>query len=75
MKTPMCTAGHLVNLAGTVGYALVKKYDLPAAARMIHIKNRPDVPPQNYGSIPQRLAIAYIRERVAEEAAKGGQES
>jgi len=66
-KTRMCTAGHLVNMAGEVGYALKQKYDFPTAARMIHMKNRPDVLPQNFGSISQDLAMAYIRERATEE--------
>ncbi len=70
-KTPMCSAGHLVNLAGEVGYALKAKYGWPGAARMIHMKNRPDVPSQNFGSIPQAFAMAYIRERAAEEADQG----
>jgi hypothetical protein len=68
-KTPMCTAGHLVNMADGVGYKLRQKYGFPIAARLIHLKNRPDVQPQNFGNIRQELAMAYIRERAAEEAA------
>ena len=68
--TAMCTAGHLVNMAGPAGYALRHKYGWAGAARMIHAKNRPDVPPQNFGSIPQKFAMAYIRQRAAEEAAE-----
>src|SRR3990167_5050627 len=67
-ETPMCTAGHLVNMAGEVGYELKKKYGFPVAARLIHLKSRPDAPPQNYGSIPQDFAMAYIRERAKEES-------
>ena len=66
-KTEMCTAGHLVNMAGEVGYKLQKKYGWEIAATLIHRKSRPDVPPQNFGAIPQELAMAYIRERAAEE--------
>ena len=66
-KTEMCTAGHLVNMAGEVGYNLQKKYGWKIAATLIHRKSRPDVPPQKFGFIPQKLAIAYIRERAAEE--------
>jgi hypothetical protein len=66
-KTPMCTAGHLVNMAGEAGYKLKHKYGWETAARLIHFKSRPDVPPQNFGGIPQKFALAYIRERAAEE--------
>jgi hypothetical protein len=66
-KTPMCTAGHLVNFCGAIGYKLREKYGWVIAARMIHNKNRPDVPPQNFGGIPQEFAMAYIRERAQEE--------
>ena len=69
-KTPMCTAGHLVNMAGEVGYSLSKKYGPAGAARLIHRRWRPDVPPQNFGSIPQKFAMAYIRQRAKEEADK-----
>ena len=68
--TPMCTAGSLVNMAGEVGYKLRHKYGWEMAARMIHMKNRPDAPVQNFGSIPQKFALAYIRERAAEEQEK-----
>ncbi|MDE1971481.1 MAG: hypothetical protein KGI50_07960 [Patescibacteria group bacterium] len=66
--TPMCTAGHLVNMAGDIGYKLKDKYGWNIAATMIHRKSRPDVPPQNFGTIPQEFAMAYIRERAKEEA-------
>jgi hypothetical protein len=66
-KTPMCTAGHLVNMAGEIGYELKRKYGWEIAASIIHRKSRPDVPPQNFGGIPQEMAMAYIRERAAEE--------
>jgi len=69
-KTPMCTAGHLINMAGEVGYKLLEKYDWTGAATRIHRKNRPDVPPQNFNCIPQEWALAYIRERAAEETGK-----
>jgi len=65
--TPMCTAGHLVNMAGEAGYKLKDKYSWQKAARLIHMKSRPDVPPQNFGAIPQKFAMAYIEERAAEE--------
>ncbi len=63
----MCTAGHLVNMAGKIGYALKDKYGWQGAANLIHAKSRPDVPPQNFGTIPQEWAMAYIEERAAEE--------
>ena len=65
--TPMCTAGHLVNMAGEIGYKLGMKYGFSVAARMIHMKSRPDVPPQNFGNIPQKFALAYIETRALEE--------
>ena len=67
--TSMCTAGHLVNMAGEIGYKLKDKYDWQIAARLIHMKSRPDVPPQNFGGIQQEFAMAYIEERAAEEEA------
>jgi hypothetical protein len=67
-KTPMCTAGHLVNMGGEDGFKLKDAYGWERAALMIHMKSRPDAPPQNYGGIPQEWAMAYIRERAAEEA-------
>ena len=69
--TPMCTAGHLVNKAGDVGYKLVSKYggNFPMVAGWIHAKARPDVPPQNFDNIPNEWALAYIEQRAAEEAA------
>ena len=66
-KTPMCTAGHLVNMAGEIGYRLKEKYGWQDAAALIHYKSRPEVPPQNFGAIPQEFAMAYIEERAAEE--------
>lgn len=66
-NTQMCTAGHLINMAGEIGYKLQYKYGWKGAARLIHMKSRPDVPPQNFGGIPQEFAMAYIEERAAEE--------
>ena len=70
-KTRMCTAGHLVNMAGEPGYRLLEAcggcFDIAAA--LIHDASRPDVPQQNFGSIPQELAMAYIEQRAAEEEA------
>jgi hypothetical protein len=65
--TPMCTAGHLVNMAGPDGYALKDRLGYAGAATLIHMKSRPDVPPQNFGNIPQKWALAYIEARAAEE--------
>src|SRR5205085_2004216 len=69
-KTPMCIGGHLVNLAGEIGYALARKYDFAAAARLIHLKSRPDATPPSFGAIPNAWTLAYIRARAAEEAKK-----
>ncbi len=60
--TPMCTAGHLVNMAGEIGYKLKAKYGWTTAAKLIHLKTHPDQPVQNFGSIPQSWALAYIKE-------------
>lgn len=67
----MCTAGHLVSMAGAKGYELLKKCgnDFSLAAGLIHMASRPDAPQQNFGSIPQEWAMAYIEERAAEEEA------
>src|SRR3990167_6623045 len=66
-RTPMCTAGHLVNMAGDIGYELMKKNGWGTAAGLPPIKTRSDAPPQNYGNIPQKFAMAYIEQRAAEE--------
>lgn len=58
--TQMCTAGHLVNMAGKWGYDHVDKWGFEKTAALIHIKVHPDAPTQNFGSIPQADAIAYI---------------
>jgi len=58
--TQMCTAGHLVNMGGTMGYDLMKQYGWAKAASLIHVKTHPDMPTQNFGSISQSNAIAYI---------------
>jgi ribosomal protein L13E len=66
--TPMCTAGHLVNLGGELGYALQDRYGFPTAAALIHFKAHPDWPCQNFGNIPQDLALAYIEEMAYRES-------
>jgi len=58
----MCTAGHLVNMAGQAGYDMVKIYGWEIAASVIHHKVHPELPTQNFGSIPQEWALAYIEE-------------
>ena len=68
--TPMCTAGHLVQMAGAAGYALRKKYGWVGAAALIHMKAHPDDPPQNFGSIPQDWALAYIETMAKKEASQ-----
>jgi hypothetical protein len=69
-NTAMCTAGHLVNMAGEAGYKLKNAVGgFAEAARLIHLKSRPDVPPQDFGSIPQAYALAYIEKRAEEEEA------
>jgi hypothetical protein len=68
-STAMCTAGHLVNMAGEIGYKLQKKYGWKDAATMIHYKSSPDLPIQDFNDIPQENALAYI-EFMAELEAK-----
>ncbi len=65
--TAMCTAGHLVNMAGIVGYQLKDKYGWRMAAMLIHQKSSPDLPCQNFGNIPQEWALAYIEEMANRE--------
>jgi hypothetical protein len=63
----MCTAGHLVNMGGGMGYALKDKYGFSVAAALIHEKAHPGWPCQNFGSIPQDWALAYIEEMAGHE--------
>jgi hypothetical protein len=65
--TQMCTAGHLVNMAGEQGYALQKRFGWEGAASRIHLKVHPTAPCQNFASIPQSHAIAYIEMMAAYE--------
>ena len=65
--TAMCTAGHLVNMAGERGYQLKDKYGWAGAAFMIHKKAHPNYPCQNFDNIPQEWALAYIEEMADRE--------
>ncbi|MBX9851858.1 MAG: hypothetical protein K2X86_08875 [Cytophagaceae bacterium] len=67
-STEMCTAGHLVNMAGSIGYDLKDKYGWEMAATLIHKKSCPDFPIQNFGNIPQEWALAYIEEMAERES-------
>jgi hypothetical protein len=69
-NTPMCIAGHTVNIAGEAGYKLAHVFGFDGAARMIHMASRPDVSCPRYDSYPNECALAYIQER-AEEEEKG----
>jgi hypothetical protein len=60
--TPMCTAGHFVNMAGKVGYEAKEIFGWEKAASMISMKAHPDFPVQNFGSIPQKNALAFVEE-------------
>ena len=62
--TPMCTAGHLVNMAGKIGWELKNKYGWQDAAALIHIKAHPDFPKQDFGAIGDDRAMAYIEAAV-----------
>ena len=69
--TPMCAAGHLVHMAGKVGYDLLEKYgDFKLVATMIHAKYNPQMPMQNFGLTNTENAIALI-EYQAELEGKG----
>jgi len=69
--TPMCAAGHLVHMAGKVGYDLLEKYgDFKLVATMIHAKYNPQMPMQNFGLTDTENAIALI-EYQAELEGKG----
>jgi len=68
--TQMCTAGHLVNMGGELGYQLRKEYGWKKAAALIHIKVHPDAPTQNFGGIAQPDAMAYIEMMAEFEARK-----
>ncbi len=66
--SPMCTAGHLVQMGGAAGWALRLQYGWATAASLIHAKAHPDVPPQNFRAIPQDWALAYIETMAEREA-------
>ena len=68
--TPMCTAGHLINMAGEAGYNLKKKYGFAGAALLIHTKSCPERPCQNFNNIPQDWALAYIETEAEYESKK-----
>ena len=69
--TPMCIAGHTVNLAGAAGYALKDRFSFEAAARLIHRASCPDTPEPLYGNYPSAWALSYIEEmaRLEDESA------
>ena len=56
----MCTAGHLVHMAGKAGYGMMKIFGYEITAAVIHYKVHPDIPHQNFSSIPQIHALGYI---------------
>ena len=58
--TAMCTAGHLVNMAGKWGYDMANKYGFAITAFLLHKKAHPNYPAQNFGSPTQESAMAYI---------------
>ena len=70
--TPMCTGGHLVQMGGKKGWKLKERFGFAGAAALIHAKAHPGWPCQDFGSIPQDWAMAYIEtmaKREAKEAA------
>ena len=66
----MCTAGHLINMAGAVGYKLAGEYGMPGAAAILMEKAHPGWPQQDHGPIPQDWALAFIEEMAKREAAE-----
>jgi hypothetical protein len=66
-NTPMCIAGHTINIAGADAYKLQERLGFSATAFLIHAVSRPDVPAPRYDSYPNEWALAYIEERAAEE--------
>jgi hypothetical protein len=67
--SPMCVAGHTVNLAGAEGWKLKNQVGFSTAARLIHQASRPDTGAPRYDSYPNEWALAYIEARAREEAA------
>jgi hypothetical protein len=66
-ETPMCIAGHTVNLAGDAGYALVRYLGFACAAALIH-RASSNAPLPRYDSYPDEWALAYIEARAKEES-------
>jgi hypothetical protein len=66
--TAMCTAGHLVSMAGAQGQALKDKLGFGQAAALIHAKAHPDYPCQNFRNIPDAWGLAYIEMMAGVEA-------
>ena len=68
--TLMCTAGHLVSVAGNAGAKLLKKFgnSYISAATALHYAAHPDMPVQNYGAISDDLALGYIEFMAQHEA-------
>ena len=66
--TAMCTAGHLVALSGLEGWELKEKFGWKAAASMLHQAAHPGWPCQDFGVIPDKDAMEYIKEMAEREA-------
>ncbi len=67
-NTPMCTAGNIVNMAGQKGYELKNLIGFAGAATLIHKKWYGDLPQQNYGSISDEMALAFIEMNAERES-------
>ncbi len=68
--TAMCTAGHIVQMAGPAGYALKNRFGFDVAAFLLFERAHPGWPQQNYGIIPQEWAMAHIEVMAEREAAE-----
>jgi hypothetical protein len=70
-NTPMCTAGHLVSMAGVEGWKLKEQFGFAGAATLLHYEAHPDWPCQNFGVIPQEWAMGLIEHYAALEESGG----
>ena len=60
-KTPMCIAGHLVNMAGDEGWKLKDELGYAVAAALIHDAAHPDIPCPRFDNYSDELAMGFIR--------------
>jgi hypothetical protein len=66
----MCLGSHLVQMAGKVGYDLMKKHGYFTAATLIHLKYDATMPIMNFYLTDQSLGQAYLEEMAEIESKK-----